>query len=200
MLGLLRFRPAAMTAEAGIDLVEIDQAPLLARPYYLAGDPGPIVAALAHVPELLEAALPFIGVALGPSAMNARSKELAIVRTSALLECRYCVEAHTPVARDAGLAAEEVLALRAESGLDEVFSDPGERALLAWVDALALGRGPVAAELRDAVATWFGTPFLVELTVLVGATMMLNRFCTALDLPTSPDTLRRLEAEGLTWP
>ncbi len=182
-----------------MDLVDSDQAPLLARPYYLEGDPGPIVAALAHVPELLEVALPFIGVALGPSAMDARAKELAIVRTSALLECRYCVEAHSPVALDAGLAAGEVRALRGDVGLEEVFSDPGERVLLAWVDALALGRGPVGAELREAVAARFGTPFLVELTVLVGATMMLNRFCTALDLPTSPDTHRRLEAEGLGW-
>lgn len=189
-----------MTAAAGIDLVGAEQAPLLARPYYLGGDPGPIVAALAHVPELLEVAMPFIGVALGPSAMEARAKELAIVRTSALLGCRYCVEAHTPVARDAGLAAEEVLALRSEAGLEEVFADPGERALLAWVDALALGRGPVAAELREAVAARFGVPFLVELTILVGATMMLNRFCTALDLPTSPDTRRHLESEGLGWP
>ncbi|MEO6120537.1 MAG: hypothetical protein ABIW46_09855, partial [Acidimicrobiales bacterium] len=65
-----------MTGAAGIDLVGAEQAPLLARPYYLGGDPGPIVAALAHVPELLEVALPFIGVALGPSAMEARAKEL----------------------------------------------------------------------------------------------------------------------------
>ncbi|MGH9180265.1 MAG: carboxymuconolactone decarboxylase family protein [Acidimicrobiales bacterium] len=188
-----------MTAAAGIELVGADQAPLLARPYYLGGDPGPIVAALAHVPELLEVAVAFIGVALGPSAMQARAKELAIVRTSALFGCRYCVEAHTPVARDAGLTVEEVLALRGEVGLEEVFADPGERALLAWVDALALGRGPLAAELREAVAARFGTPLLVELTILVGATMMLNRFCTGLDLATSPGTRRRLEAEGLRW-
>ncbi|MEJ7583014.1 MAG: DUF2142 domain-containing protein [Acidimicrobiales bacterium] len=192
-------RSSAVTAVAGIELVGAEQAPLLARPYYLEGHPGPIVAALAHVPELLEVALPFVSVALGPSAMEARAKELAIVRTSALLECRYCVEAHTPVARDAGLTTEEVRALRGEARLEEVFIDPGESALLGWVDALALGRGPLAPELRDAVASRFGTPFLVELTMLVGATMMLNRFCTALDLPTSPDTQRRLEAEGLGW-
>ncbi len=188
-----------MTGAAGIDLVGAEQAPLLARPYYGGGDPGPIVAALAHVPELLEVALPFIGAALGPSAIEARAKELAVVRTSALLGCRYCVEAHTPVARDAGLAPEEVRALRGEGGLGDVFTDEGERAVLAWVDALALGRGAVAPELREAVAVRFGVPFLVELTILVGATMMLNRFCTALDLPTSPETRRRLEAEGLGW-
>jgi hypothetical protein len=32
--------------------------------------------------------------------------------------------------------------------------------------------------------------------MLVAATVMLNRFCTALELPTSPKALRRLAAEG----
>jgi hypothetical protein len=39
-------------------------------------------------------------------------------------------------------------------------------------------------------------PDLVELTLLVGATLLLNRFCTALDLPTSPKVLHRLAEEG----
>ncbi len=37
-----------------IERIEIGHIPLLARPYYDGGDPGPIVAALAQVPELLE--------------------------------------------------------------------------------------------------------------------------------------------------
>ena len=72
-------------------LVGPDQAPLLARPYYAGGDPGPIVAALAQVPELLETTMPFLGTALGPSGIDWRTKEIVIVRTSALAGCRYCV-------------------------------------------------------------------------------------------------------------
>jgi hypothetical protein len=37
----------------------------------------------------------------------------------------------------------------------------------------------------------------VELTLVAGATLMLNRLCTALELPTSAATLARLEAEGV---
>jgi len=46
-------------------LIGADQAPLLARPYDAGGGPGPIVAALAQVPEVLQVAVPFIGAALG---------------------------------------------------------------------------------------------------------------------------------------
>lgn len=42
----------------------------------------------------------------------------------------------------------------------------------------------------------FGDHAVVELTLAVGATLMLNRSCTALDLPTSAGTLACLAAEG----
>jgi AhpD family alkylhydroperoxidase len=181
---------------SAVALLGPDQAPLLAKPYYEGGDPGPIVAALAQVPELLEVTLPFIGTALGPSAMSLRRKELVIVRVSALMRCQYCVRAHTTVALDAGLSRAEILALRGTTGLD-VFTDAAERALLGWVDAVAGGPGPVDPAARGALRPHFADHEIVELTLLVGATMMLNRFATALELPTGEATLHRLTAEGL---
>lgn len=182
-----------------VPLVEADQAPILARPYYPAGGPpSALTASLAHVPEVLEVALPFVGRVLGPTALDARSKEIVVLRTSALMECRYCVQTHTAVALDAGLRRAEVEALRGEADVEDVFADRGERALIAWVDEVALGRGPageaVSARAREAM----GDPELVELTLVAGATLMLNRYCSALGLPTSAATLRRLGEEGLS--
>ncbi len=174
-----------------------DQAPLLARPYYAGGDPGPIVAALAHVPELLEVAVPFLGAALGPSAIDHRTKEIVIVRTSARAGCRYCVQAHTVVALDAGLTRAEVVALRAETPVEKAFADARELALIEWVDLVA-SHAPVPDDARRAVRAHFADHEVVELTTLVGATLLLNRFATALALPTGADTLDRLTAAGLT--
>src|SRR6266851_7657616 len=97
---------------AAVALLSREQAPLLAQPFFAGGDPGPIVAVLAHVPEALEVALPFIGMVLGPSAIGVRTKEIAILRTSARASCRYCVEAHTVAALDVGFTAAEVRSLR----------------------------------------------------------------------------------------
>ncbi len=185
-----------VTSAAGIPLVDADRAPLLARPYYAGGDPGPIVASLAHVPEILEAAMPFIAVILSPSSIELRRKELVIVRTSARLGCRFCVNAHTVVASDAGLTRAELQALRGEVPIDDVFVDRTERVVLQWVDAVASPGPPSSAE-RDALASHLPTHQVVELTMLIGATMMLNRFCTALDLPTGSATVDRLDALGL---
>ena len=80
-------------------LIEEPTAPLLARPYFASGDPGPIVASLAQVPELLGPTLPFLGSVLGPSWIPLRDKEIVILRTSAVMGCRYCTDAHSAVAR-----------------------------------------------------------------------------------------------------
>jgi AhpD family alkylhydroperoxidase len=182
---------------AAVHLIDADQAPLLARPYYADGDPGPIVGALAQVPELLEATLPFVGAALGPSALSWRVKELVIVRTSALMECRYCVQTHTAVALDAGLSRDEILALRRRAPLEDMFADPAELALLRWVDSVAVGPGQVPADVRADMTRHWADHEVVEATVVVGATLMLNRFATSLGLPTAADTTRRLTAEDL---
>lgn len=183
---------------SAVRLIEADQAPLLARAYFADGDPGPIVGALAQVPELLTVALPFIGTALGPSAIGWRTKEIVIVRTSALQQCRFCVQTHTVVALDAGLDRDEVAALRDGRPVDgAVFADPAERALLRWIDTVAVGPGPVDEQARAAMRQHWADHEIVELTAVAATTLMLNRFATALELPTGADTLARLDAEGL---
>lgn len=182
---------------SAVRLLGAHEAPLLAQRYYERGDPGPLVAAMAQVPELLEVALPFIGSTFGPSALSWRTKELVIVRVSALARCRYCVQTHTAVALDAGLTRVEVLALRGDPDHPHIFRDRADRALLAWSDQVAAGTGPVDGATRDGLKAHFSDHEIVELTMLAGATLMLNRFATALELPTSADTLTRLADEDL---
>lgn len=179
-----------------VDLVDQSSAPLLVRELFAGGDPGPIAAALAQVPELCLATLPFIGMALGPSSVPARLKEIAILRTSAKAACRYCVDTHTVVALDLGLSPAEVAVLRDERPVGAQFADPAERALLAWVDALAAGCGPIDERCGAELRAHLPDHTIVELTVTVGATLFLNRFATGLRLPTSPETAARIGAAG----
>ena len=151
---------------------------------------------MAHVPELAEVALPFIGAVLSPSAIDWRTKEIVILRTSALMRCRYCVESHTPVALDSGPSNPQVHALRGEGPLAEAFDDECERVLIEWTDAVALGPGPVPDEVRARVAATFSEAEMVQLTLLVGVTLLLNRYATSLGLPVGDATVARLTQEG----
>ena len=181
--------------EPRVTLLDQASAPLLARPHFASGDPGPIVASLAQVPELLGPTLPFLGAVLGPSWIPVREKEIVILRTSAVMGCRYCTEAHTVVALDSGLSGQEVRALRGELPAAEVFDEAYERALIAWCDAVAHGAESDIRQARQSLVV--DDARVVELTLLVATTVMLNRYATALALPTSPDVRQRLLVEGL---
>jgi AhpD family alkylhydroperoxidase len=176
-----------------VELLGADGAPLTAAPYYAAdGSASPVIRALAQVPELLEVTAPFVSRLFGPTSVDARTKELVVLRVSARMGCRYCVETHTVVAWDAGLSVDETSALCGDvAGLDEP-----DRALVRWCDAVA-GPGPVPDAVVDEVRRRLAEHEIIELTLLAAATMMLNRFCTALELPTAPATLARLREAGL---
>ena len=178
-------------------LLDADQAPITAQQYFGDGDPGPIVAALATVPELLGPTLNFVGAALGPGSVSVRAKELAILRTSVLQGCRYCVHAHTAVALDVGLSRDEIRGLRGDVVLEDAFPQVAERALIGWIDALAGATGPIPDDVWVVAREHWPEHALVELTVTVGATMFLNRLATGLDLPTSDQVSARLSHAGL---
>jgi AhpD family alkylhydroperoxidase len=177
-----------------VELIEASQAPLLARPYY--GEDGaasPLTRALAQVPELLEVTLAFVARVYGETSIDLRTKELAILRVSARSGCRYCIDTHTVAAWDAGMSAEDTAGIcDTPSGLSERAS-----ALVAWCDALCAAPEPVPDAVSERMRRHFPEHEIVELTLVAGATLMLNRFCTALELPTSPATLARLRAAGV---
>jgi AhpD family alkylhydroperoxidase len=185
-------------AMARVELFDAMTAPLLAESYLAGGDPGPIVAALATVPELLAPTLGFVGAALGAGAASTRHKEFAILRTSVLQGCRYCIHAHTATALDVGLSVEEVHALRGDAPLEAGFGDDGERALICWIDAMAGATGPVPDDVWTAVRGHWAEHVLVELAVTIGATMFLNRFATGFELPASADVAARVESAAPT--
>jgi AhpD family alkylhydroperoxidase len=164
---------------ARVELLTKERAPLLARPYYEDGDPGPIAAALANVPELMDVALPFLGAVFGPTAVEPRWKEIVILGVSAANRCRYCTESHTGVASRMGFSADELSAMRGESPAPERWTER-ERALLAFCDAMSNRPG----EAVDLLRPHFAEPDIVELVTLASTTVMLNRFATALELPT----------------
>jgi len=57
--------------------------------------------------------------------------------------------------------------------------------------------GAVAPTAAADLTAHYDEAEIVELTLLCAATVMLNRYCTALGLPVSAATVERLAAEGL---
>ena len=181
-----------------VALIDAEQAPILARPYYAGeGPPSPITASLAHVPEVLEATLPFVGRILGPTAIDLRAKgdrHSADVGSDGVPLLRRGPHDRRPRLRPLRRRGARPAG---EREVEAVFTNRDELALISWVDEVALGRGAAPEDITARAREVMGDPELVEMTLVVAATLMLNRYCSALGLPTSAATLARLAEEGL---
>jgi uncharacterized peroxidase-related enzyme len=129
----------------------------------------------------METLMPFVGSIYGESSLDLATKELVILRVSKLNGCRYCLAAHRPAAREAGVPAEQVEALCDERPLSEL--PERERAIVAWADQVTLAPAEVTDELTARLLDYVRDDQLVELTLVAGATTMLNQYCTALGIP-----------------
>jgi AhpD family alkylhydroperoxidase len=185
-------------AQPRVSLLDAERAPLTVRSFFADGDPGPITASLAHVPELLQVALPFFARALAGVTVSARTAELVIVRASAVLGCTYCTLTHAAVALGAGVTPEQVRTLcdGARPARDAAV-DEREAALLAWVDEVAGGRGEVPDAIAERMDACYDEATVVELLTMLTCTILLNRYCTSLRLPTGAGSLRTLTDAGL---
>ena len=168
-----------------VESLTLEQAPLSVREFF-SESTGPLVGTMAHVPELLQVAMPMIAQQFGPSALSMRHKEMVILGVSALQGCRYCTDTHTVVASREGLSQDELRVLRGAKENEGEFVDK-ERSL--WTYVLAVGAGKIdVTQTKKAMGTlkndWMEFE-IVEITMLVGTTIMLNRYCIALDIPTA---------------
>lgn len=154
-----------------VRLLEREEAPVLARRWFREdGSASALTRSLATAPDVMETLMPFLGQILGESSLDLATKELVILRVSQLNGCRYCIAAHGPLALAAGAPPFDALPDR-------------EQAIVDWVDAVAQDAHAVTDELVAHTLDHVRDDQLVELTLLVGATTMLNQYCTALGIP-----------------
>jgi uncharacterized peroxidase-related enzyme len=163
-------------------LLERESAPLLARRWYRAdGSASPLTCSLAVAPDVMETLMPFLGAIYDESSLDLATKELVIVRVSRLNGCSYCLAAHRPAARDAGVPAEQIEAVCDERPLGEL--PERERAIVDWTDLVTFAPAEITDELKARLLEHVRDDQLVELTLVAGATTMLNQYCTAFSIP-----------------
>jgi AhpD family alkylhydroperoxidase len=165
-----------------LPLPALDQAPPLARAWYRPdGSASALTRSLANAPDLMETLMPFLGDVMGESSIDLETKELVIMRVSQLNGCRYCLAAHRPIARAAGLTDEQIAGI-CDAGPTGAL-DERQRAIVAWVDQVTLDAAGVTDQLVASTLDWMRDDELVELTVLAGTITMLNQYCTTFDIP-----------------
>jgi 4-carboxymuconolactone decarboxylase len=118
------------------------------------------------------------------SGLEADSRELAIIATAREKDCPYIWAAHAPAARQAGLSAAVVSAVRDRGDLAGVPSV--ERDIVDYTRQLAQDNA-VGAALFDRLQGRHGVPWLVELTCLIGHYGIVASILNAFEVAPAPD-------------
>ena len=96
-----------------------------------------LFATLAHSPAALDGYLS-LSKMLSRGRLSARQREIVALTVAQENECRYCLSAHTALAKAAGVSEAEVLKARGGDG-----EEPFERALASFAKSVVRQRGHV---------------------------------------------------------
>jgi alkylhydroperoxidase family enzyme len=134
---------------------------------------------LLHAPPLAEIWLALINAFRTYSVLDARLREIAIIRIAHLNRVDYVVHQHVPqLAVPAGLTIEECAALASPQA---AAFGASEQAAIAYVDAMTR-HVQVPDDVFARLRACFDQRQIVELTVLIGTYNMHTRVVAALEI------------------
>jgi AhpD family alkylhydroperoxidase len=168
-----------------IDVVPAKQASPLVRLVYrlsrrqLGRDVDP-VSVYAHLPRLLIGYGMFEQATAKQHRVEERLKALAETRAAAVVNCEFCCDIASSIAREAGVTEQQLLAMPHYRESEE-FSEL-ERLVLDYATAMSRTPTTVTDELFAAMREHFDERQLVELTNVIALENMRARFNSAFDM------------------
>jgi alkylhydroperoxidase family enzyme len=162
----------------------------VAQPGTATGTPGDYWTTFALVPDLLVQARNSLMALLQPNrALEARFRELAILRTGIVGDSRFEYSQHLKVSRMVGIPEEKLQAIKGWATSDKF--DPAERAVLAATDEL-VGRNLVEDATFANLKQHFKDAQILELFYVIGLWRMHGMIVRALHLEYDNDTTDRM--------
>jgi len=138
------------------------------------------VAVYAHVPRLLVGYGMFEQATAKQHRVEERLKALAETKAAALVNCEFCVDIASSIARENGITEAQLLALPRYRDSAE-FSDL-EKLVLDYASAMSHTPTSVTDELFAALREHFDERQLVELTNVIAIENLRARFNSAFDM------------------
>jgi alkylhydroperoxidase family enzyme len=134
----------------------------------------------AHTPRLLLGYGLFEKATSKLARVDARLKALAELKAAALVNCEFCSDIGSSIAREAGIGEQQILAL--PHYRDSEHFSAIERLVLDYATAMSRTPTDVSDELFAAMREHFDERQMVELTNVIALENMRARFNSAFDM------------------
>jgi uncharacterized peroxidase-related enzyme len=135
---------------------------------------------VAHRPEIFQTMIAHFEAVLNTGTLPLKLKELAIVRTSQLNNCDYCLASHSRIARKLGWS-EDQLAHLDQYALRDDFTLQ-EKTGLRLAELMTRNERPLTDEEWQEMRDAFSEGEIVELMAAVGLFNYFNRFNNLLNM------------------
>ncbi len=163
----------------------------VAQPGTSTGTPGDYWTTLALVPDILKMMSDALFALLQPRRkLEARFRELAILRTAISGDCRFEYSQHLKVARSIGIPDAKLRSVKSWTSSEDF--DQAERAAMAAADEL-IARNMVEDGTFAALKKHFSDEQIVELFMVIATYRMHGLLVRALHLEFDNDTTTRME-------
>lgn len=163
----------------------------VAQPGTATGTPGDYWTTLALVPDIFKMSTETLFALLQPGRkLEARLRELAILRTGIVGECRFEYSQHLKAARAIGISDDKLQAIKGWTTSDQF--DDAERAVMSAADEL-VGRNLVEDATFAALKKHLSDESIVELFYVIATYRMHGMLVRALHLEFDNDTTTRME-------
>jgi uncharacterized peroxidase-related enzyme len=135
---------------------------------------------VAHRPEIFQTMIAHFEAVLSTGTLPLKLKELAIVRTSQLNNCSYCLASHSRICKKLGWSDDQLIHL-ADYGERTDFT-PAEKVALRLAEWMTRNEGPLTEEQWQEVRDVYSEGEVVELMAAIGLFNYFNRFNNLLDM------------------
>ena len=140
---------------------------------------------VAHRPEIFQTMIAHFEAVLHTGTLPLKLKELAIVRTSQLNQCSYCLASHSRICKKLGWTDDQLVNLADYA--DRTDFTHQEKIALQLAEWMTRNDGPLTDEQWQQVRDVFSEGEVVELMAAIGLFNYFNRFNNLLDMePTGP--------------
>ena len=135
---------------------------------------------VAHRPEIFQTMIAHFEAVLHTGTLPLKLKELAIVRTSQLNQCSYCLASHSRICRNLGWSDDQLIHLADYAQRDDFTH--AEKVALQLAEWMTRNQGPLTERQWQQVRDVYSEGEVVELMAAIGLFNYFNRFNNLLDM------------------
>lgn len=135
---------------------------------------------VAHRPEIFETMIAHFEAILNTGTLPVKLKELAIVRTSQLNDCDYCLGSHTRICKRLGWSEDQLVHLEDYAKRDDFTL--AEKVALRVAERMTRNEGPLTDQEWQEIREVYSEGEVIELMAAIGLFNYFNRFNNLLDM------------------